>query len=443
MKEKLHTFPFISVVLPVFNREQYIGETIESIITQTYNNFELIIVNDGSTDRTRKIIESYGDLRIKLINHERRKGVAAARNTGYSASRGKYIAISDSDDINLPNRLEKQVAFLEKYLEIDVVTCWIKEFDEKGIKDEIKFDTVNEEIRSNLIFNPGVPAFMMFRKERMIEYNCLYHDETYLAAVDYQWYASLPRNVKISCIPETLYLYRRHHNQISTGGFNKQQKYANLIRKNELGKIGIRPTDEELMLHFYLSYVSMAPVNQINFEKIFNWCRKIISFNKRFNYYNQLEFDKNVTKKLYGLVERFDIYNENLFNEFLKQPFLINVLPESKLDIDLLVKQIVNNNKCNIIFGTKRLGFYLLKELEKQNIHVKYFLDNNINNKNKRMSGILIKNPVEIKHELTSCNIIISILSDTRFEIKKTLINTFNLDEKNIFLFDDFCKSTL
>lgn len=100
--------PEISVLMSVYNGEKYIQEAIDSILNQTYSDFELIIINDGSTDQTREIIESYQDERIKLFNFKKNKGVGAVLKFGLTQVNGRYIAKADADDINHPERLLKQ-----------------------------------------------------------------------------------------------------------------------------------------------------------------------------------------------------------------------------------------------------------------------------------------------------------------------------------------------
>jgi glycosyltransferase involved in cell wall biosynthesis len=118
--------------MPVFNGEKYIGESIDSILAQTYKHFELIIVNDGSTDGTLQIIKKYTDARIKLINHSENLGLAVARNKGFEVSRGKYITILDSDDIAIPIRIEEQVNFMESNLEFGLIGSQVQPINSNG-----------------------------------------------------------------------------------------------------------------------------------------------------------------------------------------------------------------------------------------------------------------------------------------------------------------------
>jgi len=130
--------PEISVIMPVYNSGQFLEESIESILNQTFTNFEFIIIDDKSNDNSKEIISNYmiKDNRIILIENEDNLGVAAARNRGLEIARGKYIALMDSDDISLPNRLEKEYLFLENNPEFFLVGSSGIRIDEKGNKLE-------------------------------------------------------------------------------------------------------------------------------------------------------------------------------------------------------------------------------------------------------------------------------------------------------------------
>ncbi|HGF9542707.1 TPA: glycosyltransferase family 2 protein, partial [Acinetobacter baumannii] len=111
----------VSVVLPAYNAELYLKEAIDSVLSQTFTDFELIILNDGSIDRTEEIILSYNDSRIVYVKNEKNLGLIGTLNKGINLAKGKYIARMDADDICLPERFKKQVDFLEKNNEIDLI----------------------------------------------------------------------------------------------------------------------------------------------------------------------------------------------------------------------------------------------------------------------------------------------------------------------------------
>ena len=124
--------PLISINMVVFNGSKFILEAIQSILNQSYVNFELIIVNDGSVDSTAAVINSFSDSRIRVITLEKNTGVVNARNTALKASKGDYIAILDADDISFSNRLEVEVRFLESNPEFGLVGGRAEMIDENG-----------------------------------------------------------------------------------------------------------------------------------------------------------------------------------------------------------------------------------------------------------------------------------------------------------------------
>ncbi|MEM5598034.1 hypothetical protein AAHB53_19890 [Niallia circulans] len=116
-----------------------------------------------------------------------------------------------------------------------------------------------------------------------------------------------------------------------------------------------------MKLHYFLSFVSFASIEEINFNHLFDWCAKLIHANKQYNYYNQLEFEKNVLSKLYSLTEKADIYKKKLFDQFCGKFGESPVFPHFKIDINQVIKKMKINGKKIMVFGTKRLG-YLVKK---------------------------------------------------------------------------------
>ncbi|MBW2258128.1 MAG: glycosyltransferase family 2 protein, partial [Deltaproteobacteria bacterium] len=106
--------PKVSVVIPVYNRERYIGQAIDSILSQSFRDFELIVVDDGSSDGTPAVVERCGDPRVRLVRHETNQGIPRTRNRGLLEARGEYVAWLDSDDVALPQRLRVQVDVLDR-----------------------------------------------------------------------------------------------------------------------------------------------------------------------------------------------------------------------------------------------------------------------------------------------------------------------------------------
>ena len=143
--------PMISVIMPVYNGEKYLCEAIDSILNQTYTDFEFIILNDGSTDKTEEIILSYDDPRIVYVKNETNLQIVKTLNKGIALAKGKYIARMDADDISLPERFEKQLKFMEQYPSIDVCGTWMRIIDKP--KQVWTYPEKHEEIKAQLLFN--------------------------------------------------------------------------------------------------------------------------------------------------------------------------------------------------------------------------------------------------------------------------------------------------
>ena len=192
----------ISVLMPAFNSADYIGHSIKSILRQSHEEFEFIIVNDGSTDKTEDVILSFNDPRIKYFKTEN-KGTAAAMNFGISKAQFKWIARIDSDDLSSPDRLEKQVNFLNENHEIDILSSWSIYFNNKGkILFFLHPETEHKEIIKALnLHNPINQSGLIFRKSilKKDKYN-----EKYMFNEDFELMHRLKDKVKFHNYPEYL-----------------------------------------------------------------------------------------------------------------------------------------------------------------------------------------------------------------------------------------------
>lgn len=192
----------ISVVMPAFNSSQYIAQSIRSMLRQSHEEFEFIIVNDGSTDKTEEIVLSFNDPRIRYFKTDN-KGTAAAMNYGISKAQFKWIARLDSDDLNSPDRLEKQVNFLNENTEIDVLSTWSIYFNDKGrILFFLYPQTEHKEIvRAMNLHNPVNQSGLIFRKSllRKNKYN-----EKFLFNEDFELMQRIKDEAKFHNIPEYL-----------------------------------------------------------------------------------------------------------------------------------------------------------------------------------------------------------------------------------------------
>ncbi len=206
------TTPLISVLMPVYNTDEiYLREAIESVLNQTYTNFEFIICDDKSTNNALSVIQSYHDKRIRLIQNEKNSGISVTRNKLCKMAKGKYIALADSDDISLPTRFEKQIAFLESHADISLVGAWYERFPQKFIPQLPEKVSLVDMLKWCAVAQPVV----MYRKTDFEDKNLIY-DTNLSCAVDYDmWCRALMSGLKMANIPEVLLKYRWHEKNIS------------------------------------------------------------------------------------------------------------------------------------------------------------------------------------------------------------------------------------
>ena len=211
--------PSVSVILPVYNSEAFIEKAIQSVLGQSFFDFELIIINDGSTDQSEKIILSFTDARIVYLKNEKNFGLIYTLNKGIELAQGKYIARMDADDICLPDRLAKQTAFLDKNENVSAVATvidFINEQDEKKGVWYLDRETITaEQIRrkmpyENCIAHPTVmvrSAIIKKLKYKPYQENIEDYD---------LWLRMLNRGLRIEKIDTPLLLYRVHSNSVTS-----------------------------------------------------------------------------------------------------------------------------------------------------------------------------------------------------------------------------------
>ncbi len=163
--------PLISVLMPAFDRERFIGAAVESVLTQTHRDFELVIVDDGSSDRTIEVATASGDPRIRLLRHERNRGISAARNTALEAAQGRFIAWLDSDDLARPTRLAEQLRFLEGNPDIAMIGASAGKVDENGrTRLGVRVPPLgHDEIRAWLLFRTAFQQSSVFGRAEVLK----------------------------------------------------------------------------------------------------------------------------------------------------------------------------------------------------------------------------------------------------------------------------------
>ncbi|HOV30198.1 MAG TPA: glycosyltransferase [Anaerolineaceae bacterium] len=235
--------PKISVVMPVYNGGRFLREAIDSILNQTYEDFEFIIIDDGSTDQTSAILDSYQDTRIVRLTHTTNLGLVQSLNDGIAIARGKYIARMDADDWCLPERFEKQVRFLDSHPDVAVLgTACTRVTDNGKVQRVVENPSQPGLVRWQLLF--GVPVnhpSVFIRKQIFDDPDITYRTETPHAEDFALWVKIVPK-YKISNLQESLHFYRWHDDNISVREQSTQQKWTHEIIQSQVLQI----TGEEI-----------------------------------------------------------------------------------------------------------------------------------------------------------------------------------------------------
>lgn len=199
----------VSVLMPVYNVQDHVSEAVDSILNQTFKDFEFIIIDDASTDSTFEIINSYKDERIVLLKNETNIGLAASLNKGIKIAKGEYIARMDGDDISMPKRLEKQVDYLDKHPEVGVLGTYIKLFG--SVSTINKYFLKDIECKLQLLF--GVPfahPTVVFRKVIFTSSNLYYDESLHQYGEDYDLWFKLSKFTNFANLPSILLKYRTY-----------------------------------------------------------------------------------------------------------------------------------------------------------------------------------------------------------------------------------------
>ena len=324
----------ISIILPVYNAEKYISQTLDSIINQSFSDYELIIIDDGSTDDSSKIINNYRDDRIKYYKNIKNSGIVFSLNRGLEIASSEYIARIDSDDICLKDRLLHQFEFLEANKNVGVCSCNIKYIDASGNEGEIiKMPLSSDETKINFLFgNPIIHPASMFRRELALRVGG--YTVGMEPAEDYDFWLKLSEICDIQNINEVLLKYRVHSTNYSKIKRNEyDQKFSAIFKKKNKLKL------DEIIENEFLSYHLRLIIG--------NWSEK--------SYYNEVIKLKKWKKSLIENNNKLNVFNSKLLVESINHHII------------LIILSIIKSNKNNII--VKLIAFKILLSFNLKNTY--------------------------------------------------------------------------
>jgi len=310
--------PVLSVVMPVYNGEKYLKDSISSILGQTFNDFELIIINDGSRDKSLEVIKSFDDSRIRVINNERNFGIPYTRNVGLKEAKGEFLAWCDCDDISLPNRFMIQIDYLRKNKEVGACGTWLARFG--GKKTHI-FKAYKDSalIKATLLFKPSMPnATVMLRLDLVRQYNLHYNEELPIAE-DYDFILQCSNHFQLANIEQVLYKYRASETSIM-GQYNEQEAKSDSIHYtvyvNALRNLGIQPKKNDLITHRYIG--SRKLFNHFSdLEKCHEWLKILKEQNSIKGHFDSKAFDKVLADQFLFICKKASRFGLRTFKFYL------------------------------------------------------------------------------------------------------------------------------
>ena len=302
----------LTVIMPVYNGEKYLKEAVDSVLNQTFTDFDLLILNDNSSDATASILEDYvkKDDRVVVVTKTSNEGPANLRNEGIEKANTPLIALLDADDIALPTRFEKQIKVLEADNELALCGTWFTIFGDKKEK-VIKHAVEYADLKVQFLHSCGLGnSTVMFKKDAIKD---LRFEHEYVPAEDYGLWSEFIANSKFYNIPESLVRYRWHPGNIS------QTKEENLriaevaIKKRQLTRLGIDQNSENAI--YYVNAVCLK--RKQSFEDIkqtITASYELLEKNKTIQFYNQNVFHKHIERTILRTIRNAKKNNLNYFN---------------------------------------------------------------------------------------------------------------------------------
>ena len=293
--------PKITVLMPVYNAERYVGEAIESILRQTFADFEFLILNDGSTDGSAAILRQYAqsDQRIRFYDFTENAGLIARLNQGIDLAQGEYLARMDADDLSLPERFAKQVQYLDDHPRVAIVGSFAKLIDQAGVLKGtmLRWDIPDHWLQTHLFWgNPFIHPSIMGRTRVFREFR--YHEEYYLAE-DYFLWSQIAFTHPVSNFPEPLLLYRVHDGSISLQKFEQQEKTVKNIFHFHLEQLLQKPISQESLERHYRiirNTENAATLSLQEKQRLLHWLNHLAKANQRRQIYDQMFFQKRLRK---------------------------------------------------------------------------------------------------------------------------------------------------
>lgn len=280
----------ISVIMATCNTDiRYLREAVESILNQSFKDFELIVIDDGSTNETWDYLNSLSDDRIRLIRNEANVGVTKSLNIGLKAARGQYIARMDADDISARDRLEKQLAYMEFHPETVMCGSWVQDIGDATTIRRSRIKDMDTYRIKTLFYYPGPLHPTMFIRHSILDEHGIEYDESLIYAQDYALCAELGKLGNVAILSDVLLNRRIHPSRITQKHYETQKQCSIKTQTKLLHELLDNITEEEAMLHYRFSYEKRFK-GAADFFRCASWYMKLIRANNHKKIYPRIKF---------------------------------------------------------------------------------------------------------------------------------------------------------
>lgn len=283
----------VTVLMPTYNVALYVREAIESVLRQTYRDFELLVIDDCSTDETVSVVQGIDDPRIRIVRNEKNVGLAENLNRGLSHITTEYAARMDGDDIAEPFWLEREVAVLDSHPEIGICSGGFERFG--TMKSLVRFPERHEDCMANMLFECSV-IVPTFRMSLYRDHGLRYSTDAF-PAEDYRFWADCLRVTKIYNIQETLFHYRMHPTQICSSRREEQHSKVAQVRRYMLEWLSDEFTEEEKK-YYTGPFMSPQIASRQDLRERQAFCRKMIEKNRSKGHFDEAALQKRLNKHL-------------------------------------------------------------------------------------------------------------------------------------------------
>lgn len=313
------TAPRLTVLLPVYNAAPYLGEAVRSVLGQSFVDFELLAIDDGSTDESLDILRSFDDPRMRVERNDANLGLIATLNKGLDLARGEYVARMDGDDVAMPRRFEAQVALLDGDARLGACGMFIETFG-FGRSKVLRYPVRNEQVQCHLLgYTPMAHPTVMFRKP-MFDHHGLRYDRNFPHAEDYDLLERASHCFRLANIPEVGLRYRLHATQVSRVHSDILQESVSRIRSRRMKRFLQDECSEGVPSMLDIFFNTGRHVTSDEISAVRNWIDMVLDRNRCTRIFNDAELSEFLEARWINVCNRVSKKGMRLWNLYSSFP---------------------------------------------------------------------------------------------------------------------------